>query len=150
MTRIFRSADRGRSWKQVGQIRGAFWSTLFVHDGRLYLLGTTKEYGPIVIRRSDDGGDTWTDPKDEHSGLLATGQYHCAPVPVIEHDGRLWRGMELKSKVTSDWGGQWFRAGVLSAAASSDLLQAENWTMSNSLPSIPSGPAGPGWKATPS
>ena len=34
----------------------AFWSSLFVHRDAVYLLGTSQQYGSIVIRRSDDGG----------------------------------------------------------------------------------------------
>src|SRR5687767_8162648 len=37
---IFRSSDHGQSWKKTAEIEGAFWSTLFVHRGALYLLGT--------------------------------------------------------------------------------------------------------------
>ena len=89
VTRVFRSADRGSTWKHVTDIQGAFWSSVFVHRGALYLLGTYSHYGNVVIRRSTDGGDTWTEPADEASGLLLEGGYHCAPVPVIEHDGRI-------------------------------------------------------------
>ncbi|MBN2296222.1 MAG: hypothetical protein JXM70_27580, partial [Pirellulales bacterium] len=55
---IFRSEDRGKTWKQVAKIDGAFWSKLFVHKDSLYLMGTTRHHGFIVIRRSDDGGQT--------------------------------------------------------------------------------------------
>jgi len=83
ITHVFRSADKGKTWKESARIEGAFWSTVFVHRKALYLIGTTKEYGDLVIRRSNDGGTTWTSPVDENSGLLKRGEYHCAPVPVI-------------------------------------------------------------------
>ena len=94
VTRVFRSADRGRSWKRIAAIDGQFWSTLFNHEGALYLLGTDKHHGNVVIRRSGDGGVTWSDPTDASHGLLAEGQYHCSPQPVVSHRGRLWRAME--------------------------------------------------------
>jgi hypothetical protein len=58
---VFRSSDRGRTWRKVGEIHGRSESasSLFVHAGKLYLMGL----GPAavaVIRRSDDGGTTWT------------------------------------------------------------------------------------------
>lgn len=63
-SRIFRSADRGQSWKQISEIKGAFWSTLFVHKSNVYLIGTTAHHGNAVIRRSTDGGTTWSSPID--------------------------------------------------------------------------------------
>jgi len=131
-TVVFRSTDRGRSWRPVARIDGAFWSNLFVHRGRLYLMGTNRHHGQIVIRRSDDGGRTWTEPKDERSGLLTpSGQYHTAPVPVVEHKGRLWRGFEDAGGGTR-WGAR-YRAMVLSVPVEADLLVRDNWTMTNYL-----------------
>ena len=69
-TVIFGSEDRGQTWRQRCEITGQYWSTLFVQDGALYLMGTSREYGFAVIRRSLDGGRTWTVPKDADSGLL--------------------------------------------------------------------------------
>lgn len=134
MTRVFRSSDNGSSWTAASVVNGAFWSTLFVHRDALYLLGSTKEYGDTVIRRSNDGGFTWTTPSTAATGLLAGGgQYHCAPMPVISHDGRLWRAMERRVPA-SGWGTN-FCAGMLSVPENADLLDAANWTISNLLPS---------------
>jgi hypothetical protein len=131
---VFRSTDRGASWRKISEIRGAFWSTLFVHRGAVYLLGTDRHHGNPVIRRSVDGGQTWTSPVDSSGGLLAgDGQYHCAPVPVVEHNGKLWRGMERRDPPTG-WGSN-YRAGMLSVPIDGDLLIASNWTFSTFLPS---------------
>lgn len=133
VTRVFRSADRGRTWKPVSTLKGAFWSGLFVHRGALYLFGTTKQYGHVVIRRSKDGGTTWTTPKDRNTGLLRTdGRFHTAPVPVLVHNGRLWRAVE-DAKGTGGWG-RHFRAFVMSAPVGADLLKASSWTSTNPLP----------------
>jgi hypothetical protein len=81
VTHVFRSKDRGLTWQPLSTIRGAFWSTLFVHRGALYLLGTDQHHGNAVLRRSIDGGLTWTSPTNGATGLLRdNGQYHCAPV----------------------------------------------------------------------
>ena len=131
---IFRSSDHGRTWKRIAEIQGAFWSTLFVHRGALYLIGTDRHHGNVVIRRSVDGGASWTSPADRKTGLLRDhGEYHCAPMPVIEHRGRLWRSMEWRNPPVA-WGIN-YRAGMLSAPADSDLLNAANWTASEFLPS---------------
>jgi hypothetical protein len=133
LTWVFRSADRGATWRRVAEVRGQFWSTLFVHRAALWLLGTDRHYGDVVIRRSDDGGATWTTPTDARHGLLlGGGQYHCAPVPVLAHAGRLWRAIERRDPPTG-WGLH-FRAGMLSAPEHADLLDARAWTASNFLP----------------
>jgi hypothetical protein len=95
-------------------------------------MGTAGQYGGAVIRRSTDGGLTWTTPKDSRSGqLFAEGQYHCAPVPVVVHNGRLWRAMEDRNP-PEGWGSN-FRSFVMSAPADANLLDADSWTSSNRL-----------------
>ena len=134
ISHVFQSRDRGATWKKISTIDGAFWSTLFVHRGALYLIGPDKHHGNVLIRRSLDGGVTWTSPTNGATGLLrGDGQYHCAPMPVIEHAGRLWRAMEWRNPPIA-WGIN-YRAGMLSIPVDADLLNATNWTCSNFLPS---------------
>lgn len=109
------------------ELDGQWWSTLFVHGGQLYIMGTSTKHGDIVIRRSSDGGRTWTEPKDESSGLLVEGRFHCAPVPVVVHKGRIWRAFEVNR------GRYKWDALVMSAPVEADLLNAKNWQMSNKL-----------------
>ncbi len=135
ITRIFRSADKGLTWTRIAEIDGAFWSTLFEHKGAVYLIGPTHHHGSAVIRRSSDGGRTWTTPRDRDSGLLLAGQYHCAPMPVVVHDGRIWRAIEDASNGTQ-WGKR-YSAMMLAAPVEADLLKAENWTASNFIPRDP-------------
>lgn len=131
---VFRSRDRGASWKKISEIQGAFWSSLFVHKGNLYLLGTDRHHGDVVIRRSTDGGETWTSPTKRTTGLLRDeGEFHCAPMPVLEYKGRLWRAFEWRNPPVA-WGIN-YRAGMLSAPVDADLLDAANWTATNFLPS---------------
>ncbi len=141
LTTVHRSSDDGRTWRPVTHIANAFWSSLFWHREALYLLGCSQQYGSIVIRRSDDGGDTWTHPGDEESGLLFPGgprreppNYHCAPVPVLEHEGRLYRAFEDCNPCV--WGSG-FQSLVISADADADLLRADAWAMSNRIPFAP-------------
>jgi len=132
VTRVHRSDDRGKTWRPVARIDGLFWSNAFVHKGAVYLIGTVKHHGRIVIMRSDDGGHTWTNPTDEQHGLLtATGEYHTGPMPMIVHNGRIWRAFEDAMGGTR-WGER-YRASVMSAPVDADLLHAESWTFSNVL-----------------
>ena len=125
-TVVFRSDDKGVSWKKVSDLIGQWWSTLFTHLGALYILGTDREYGHMVIRRSADGGRSWTSPEDEHKGHLSPeGGYHCAPVPVITHRGRVWRAFELAHGKRPEWAAQ-----VASVSDDADLLRSESWRFS--------------------
>ncbi len=142
LTSIYRSEDDGHTWANITHVLNAFWSTLYLHRGSIYLLGTSQQWGSIVIRRSDDGGFTWTHPSDEKTGLLFSGgaghaspNYHCAPVPVLVHQNRLYRAVEDCDPLI--WGSG-FKAAVISAAVDADLLDANSWTMSNKLAFDPS------------
>jgi len=130
VSRVFRSADKGKTWKQVGEISGAFWSSLFVHKGALYLLGPDRHHGTVLIRRSDDGGATWTKPTGAGNGLLLQGMFHCAPMPVVEYNGRLWRPMETAHGPILQWGKR-YGAMVMSAPVDADLLNAKSWSTSS-------------------
>ncbi len=132
VSRIYRSADQGRSWEQVAEINGAFWSSLFVHRGALYLIGPDRHHGTVLIRRSDDGGTSWTQPTGTDDGLLLKGMFHCAPMPVIEHNGRLWRGMETAYGPIQEWGKR-YGTMMMSVPIDADLLKADSWAVSNAL-----------------
>ena len=136
VTHVLRSDDRGDHWEPVARIEGLFWATLFAHESDLYLMGTDRHDGATIICRSRDGGRTWTTPKDARSGLLlADGNYHCAPVPVLLHRGRWWRAME---DVTGNRpGARHFRAFMMSAPVGADLLNADAWTSSSRVEGEP-------------
>ncbi len=131
-THIYRSEDKGNTWVQIAELHNQFWSTLFLLKGEVYLMGTTREYGSVIIRKSLDGGSTWTKPTSNKNGvLLDDGEYHTAPVPVVIYEGRIWRSMEDRNPPT-DWG-KYFRAFVMSAPVNSDLLDAASWESTNRL-----------------
>ena len=87
-------------------------------------MGTKRPDLFPAIRRSDDGGITWTTPADEESGLLRRHKVLSAPVPVVLHDQRFWRAYEGRGG-TQDF--------VMSAPADADLLKAKNWTFSKPI-----------------
>lgn len=121
VSRIFRSTDKGASWSKTAEVKDQFWSNLFEHRKALYLLGTTYEYGRIVIRKSTDCGKSWSDA----SYLTEDTGYHTAPMPIAIHEGRLWRGMEWHPQ--GKWG--FFEALAISAPLKADLMQAASWRL---------------------
>jgi hypothetical protein len=140
VTTLFKSTDRGLTWQKLGVLSGQDWSTLFVNNGALYIIGSNGDngsYGSTVIRRSTDEGLTWTTPTNSASGLLLVAgspgdDYHCAPTPVQIHNGRLWRAMEHRVGPSGGWA-PYFRAFMMSAPTNADLLNAANWTFSSEI-----------------
>ena len=132
-SRIFMSKDKGESWSQIATIDGQFWSNLFVHKDELYIMGVNKHHGNLIIRKSEDGGYNWTIPYSSTTGLILEGEYHTAPMPIITHNGRIWRAVEYATAPVTDWGKR-YSAMMVSASVDADLLNADNWTRSNHLP----------------
>jgi hypothetical protein len=133
-TYVHRSTDRGESWEHLALVPDLTWANIFYHQGDLYLMGTSAghRHGYCVIRKSTDGGVTWTDALDENSGRLFPDiSYHTAPMPMVIHNGRIWRAME-DEKGGTQWG-RMFRAFMMSAPVDADLLKASSWTSSNAL-----------------
>jgi len=128
-TRLFRSADRGATWRPVSVVDGMYWATLFTAKGALWLLGTERQDGPIVLRRSDDEGTTWTAAKGPRSGrLFDDARYHGAPTPALIAKERIWRGFE---RVGPGGWGKCFEAFLLSAPLDADWLDARHWRRTN-------------------
>lgn len=133
VTAVFKSTDKGKSWIKISEIRGQFWSNLFVHRNILYIMGTWKHHGNFIIRRSLDGGNSWSEPSGNKTGLLLEGEYHTAPMPVVLHNGRLWRAVENARSNTEAWGKR-YSAMMISSPENADLLNALSWTATNWLP----------------
>lgn len=129
-SRVYKSTDQGKSWKQISEIDGQFWSKLFVHQKQLFIFGTDRHHGHTIIRKSTDGGNTWTTPSDASQGLLKAGEYHCAPMPIITHNGKLWRAMEDAAGPPKQWGKR-YSPFLMSIPVDADPMIATNWTSSN-------------------
>lgn len=127
---ILSSRDKGATWTKLAEVTDQKWSTLFVHRGAVYLIGTTARVGNMIVRRSSDNGRTWTNPTDAKHGLLAEGKYHCGPTPVVVQGGRVWRAFEQFAPSAPE---REFRAFVMSAPENADLLDAKNWTRTNQM-----------------
>ena len=102
------------SWSEVAKIDGLFWSNIFEHRGAVYMIGTHHHHGALVVYKSTDGGTSWSTPADGKIGLIREGKFHTAPVPVVIHNGRLWRAVE-DGDGPAGWG-QMYRPRVMSIA----------------------------------
>ena len=120
VTRVFRSEDQGKTWVRTSELKDQFWSNLFEHKKILYLMGTSCEYGRVVIRRSLDEGRSWSDA----SFLSSEMNYHTAPVPMAIHGGRIWRAMEWHPP--GKWG--FFEVLMVSAPVNANLMDPASWT----------------------
>ncbi len=130
ITHIYRSEDNGESWRFLSGITPCFWGSLFTHRGALYILGTSTEYGALLLYRSADCGRTWGPPTEIlPTGSSEKGGPHKAPMAVVEHGGRLWTGIEFGS-----WTTGMHMPGAVSANVDSDLTDAKSWVCTGFLP----------------
>jgi hypothetical protein len=128
LTFVYQSMDRGNSWNRIATIDDMKRGSLFVHpNGKVFLFGYRAAPGDIVIRRSDDGGHTWTEPDDESTGLLRRGTFGGTPHRPAIRDDLIWFAI----------GGR----RMISAPIEADLLQSDAWTLSASA-RIRGGPVG--------
>lgn len=125
LTILFASDDGGATWTYVCELMPCYWGSLFFHNGAVYMLATSAEYGDLLIGCSCDEGATWAPPVRLFSGggMMDAG-LHKAPMPVIRHAGRLYSGIDY---------GAWKRGGhanaLLSADECADLMKPESWVL---------------------
>ena len=137
LTLIFRSEDGGQTWHYVTDLMPCFWGKLFWHRGALYMLGCSTEYGDLLIGRSDDEGCTWSAPVPLFRGGRGDVGMHKAPMPVVEHEGKLYTCAEYGAwKAEANYHADC----MLSIDADADLLDPENWRMTEPVYYDPSWP----------
>ncbi len=130
LTLIFRSDDHGKSWYHYTELFPCFWGELFLHHGDVYMLATSTEYGDLLIGRSSDGGKTFGEPTVILRGScsFASPGWHKSSMPMIEHKGRLWTGIDYGAHSKA-----MHSNGLLSVPVDADLLDADSWTMTELL-----------------
>ena len=90
--------------------------------------------GRMVIRRSEDDGESWSTPADAKTGWLSDEEgYHTAPTPTVVHDGRIWKAFEFAPQPDR----RFWRVFLMSAPVDADLLDRGSWTFSRQLDSWP-------------
>lgn len=141
LTLIFRSDDEGETWHYVSEITPCFWGKMFIHKGELYMIGCSTEYGDLLIGKSTDGGRTFAAPtviSRGTGGKNGSLGWHKNPQNVVYKNGRLWTSVEWGS-----WGApqiNYHLSAVLSVGEDEDLLDAENWHVSEPIRYDPTWP----------
>lgn len=137
---LFRSRDRGASWHYVCDLFPCYWATLFVHRGRIYMLACSTEYGDLMIGASDDDGDSWTKPERLFSGSSSSDEegWQHTPMPITRFEGRLYTAVDYGA-----WKKGGHAIGVLSVSEDADLLNSENWSVSELTAYDPNWPGAP-------
>jgi len=135
-TYVFRSSDQGQTWTDLTPtpMMDMKRGSLFAFGGDVFLWGYTAAPGSIVIRRSSDGGSSWTVPVDGTTGLLETGTFGGTPHDPVVHAGRLWTAVAGKR--------------LMSVATNRDFLDATRWSGPSAAADTDSGPLGPGLTIT--
>ncbi|MBQ8551533.1 MAG: exo-alpha-sialidase [Clostridia bacterium] len=128
-TILFFSDDNGKNWRYLTDLHPFYWANLFLHKGAVYALGQTQEYGDLYIVRSEDEGESWSDPT-----LLFYGTSWCCrgggiqhtPMQLTRFGGRLYTSFEYGNWGLSDG----HLPGVLSVDEDADLMCTESWSFS--------------------
>lgn len=151
-TVVFQSLDRGATWKKISEVPNQKAGMLFYTADALWMIGWIEATDnipnkSIVIRRSTDGGQTWTVPNSAQSGLLLSDrQYFCDPAPILIYNGRVWKEAEAvgpREKSKRNWA-TGYQPLMMSAPVDSNLLDRASWTFSNPVAWTPRPEIG-GW-----
>lgn len=124
LSHLYYSEDGGISWHWQGDLFPCYWGRLFLHKGKVYMFSGTNGQGAAVISRSEDEGNTWSAPSTLFFACYK-GAYHSAPGSVVSAHGRLWIPISM-----GRWDEIGFGMGYISAPDDSDLLDPQNWEMS--------------------
>lgn len=127
LTLLYYSDNGGEDFHYLSEIFPAQWGKLFYDGGKLYFLAVSRPYGDLLIGCSEDEGETWSMPTVlfRGSSLSAKGGIHRTPTPVFKYKGRIITDVQC-----GGWNKGFFLDAVLSAKEGSDLLDINNWALS--------------------
>ena len=128
LTLIFRSDDDGKTWHYLNELMPCFWGKMFIHQGDLYMLACSTEYGDLLIGKSTDGGKTFSAPVcllRGSNGKNGNNGIHKNPQNILIHNNRLYNTLEWGSWANKEY---CHAAMVMSINLNDDLLCPENWS----------------------
>lgn len=129
---VMKSDDGGETWQYISDLFPLFWGKLFEHQGKIFMIGMSAEYGDLIIGYSTDDGEHFTKPVSlfPGSGNRCDKGMHQAPTPVIISNGRVWTAVEYGTWAMPDGHAN----ALVSAPADCDLLDPANWSLTELLP----------------
>lgn len=139
---IYRSDDKGKSWRFVTKVDDTFWAGLFRVDRVVYLLGVKGSNRNLTIRKSTDEGATWSEPY-----CLKEGRFHGSSTPVLFANGRIYKGYD---HLGTDTNNKWMsgnRSFIMSASDTADLTDPASWSYTDEVVK-PAEMDGTGWLET--
>ncbi|RKN85255.1 sialidase family protein [Paenibacillus ginsengarvi] len=125
--KVFISDDDGAMWRFTADFP-FMHARPFLAGGSLYVLGHCVD---IQIIRSDDGGETWTEPVV----LTAEGDWHQAPCNVHYARGNIYLVMEniRDGDQSHFWPVSCMEPVLMRAGEQSDLLDPASWSYATRL-----------------
>ncbi len=129
--KVFTSDDGGATW--VHRADYPFIEAKpFVAADRVYALGNYggEGRGDMAIMRSDDRGETWTEPVVLWKGL----RWHLTPCNTVYANGCVYFAVEKRcSEDVAGWATSILSPILMRAEIGRDLLDDESWTLSSDL-----------------
>ncbi len=124
--KVFTSDDRGRTWTHRLDFPLLHARPLCAGNS-LYVLGHA---GDLAVIRSDDEGESWTDP----IRLTEGEHWHAAPCNVHYANGCVYLVMEKLLRLDLDaWPVSALAPVLMRARTEADLTRRENWTFASEL-----------------
>lgn len=125
VTKVFTSDDRGKTWvyrKDMAMVNGY----PFAVGQSAYVIGGMHG---LMISRSDDEGDTWSEP-----AVLAEGKWYSVSGSVEVSNGRIYLVKECFTEpIPGGYAPRVHAPVVMSAPLGEDLTKPEAWTFSDRL-----------------
>ena len=125
---ILVSDDDGERWRRSA-VLDIIWPSLFAVGETLYCIGNGRLGREIVIARSEDGGESWSEPSQ-----LFSGRHHNAPTSILFRRGQVYRAFETCPVGDDAVGRSQWESLVVAGDLSMDLLDPSAWRMSNRVP----------------
>ena len=124
--KIFLSDNGGESWRFITDTPMQH-ARPFISGNSIYVLGHASD---LTIVRSDDGGESWSDPVKLTQGQL----WHQAPCNVHYAKGNVYLVMERAlERECRAWNVSILAPVLMRARCGDDLTKRENWTFASEI-----------------